>query len=65
MGAALDRLSYIMSGRQIVLYKQPVVRPVGVEETWQRIFAKILIKVMGPETTWGVRITICVPDSRR
>ena len=37
--------------RLIALDKQPGVRPVGVGETWRLIFAKIVLKVTGPETT--------------
>ena len=40
-----------MSGRLIALDKQPSVRPVGVGETWRRLFAKIVHKVTGPEAT--------------
>ena len=35
----------------IVLDKQPGMYLVGVGETWHRLFANIVIKVMGPETT--------------
>ena len=38
-------------GRLIVLDKQSGVHPVGVGETWQRIFAIIFPKVTGPEAT--------------
>ena len=34
-----------------MLDKQPDVRPVGVGETWWRLFSKIVLKVTGPETT--------------
>ena len=40
-----------MSGRLITLYKQPGVQPVGVGETWQCIFAKIVLEVTGTEVT--------------
>ena len=40
-----------MSGRLIALNKQPGVRPVGVGETCWRLFAKIIVKVTGPEST--------------
>ena len=40
-----------MSGRLIVIDKQPGIRPVGVGETWRCLFAKIVIKVTGPEVT--------------
>ena len=39
----------LMSGRLIVLYKQPGIRPVGVGETWRRMVVKCLLKVAGPE----------------
>ena len=39
----------LMSGRLIVLDKQPGIRPVGVVETWQRMMAKCLLRVAGPE----------------
>ena len=38
-----------MSGRLIALDKQPGIRPVSVGETWQRLMAKCLLQVMGPE----------------
>ena len=40
-----------MSGRLIALDKQPSVRPVGVGEMWRRLFANIILKVTGPEST--------------
>ena len=40
-----------MSGRLIALDKQPGVRMIGVEETWRRLFSKIIIKVTIPEAT--------------
>ena len=40
-----------MAGWLIALDKQPDIRPVGVGETWRRMFAKILLKVTGPEST--------------
>ena len=40
-----------MSGRLIALDKQPGMHPVGVGETWRRIFYKIMLKVTGPEAT--------------
>ena len=39
----------LMSGRLIALGKQPGTRPVGVGETWQRLMAKCLLLVAGPE----------------
>ena len=38
-----------MSGRLIALDKQPGVRPVGVGETWRRLFDNIVLKVTVPE----------------
>ena len=43
-----DYLAF-MSGRMIVLDKQPDVRPVGVGETSRRLFTKIVLMVTGPE----------------
>ena len=43
--------SAFMSGRLIALNKQPGVRPVGVGETWRRIFAKTVLKVTRSEAT--------------
>ena len=40
-----------MPGWLIALDKQPDVRPVGVGEKWRRIFANIVLKVTGPEST--------------
>ena len=40
-----------MSGQLIALNKHPVVRPVGVGETWRRLFAKIVLKVTVTEAT--------------
>ena len=40
-----------MSGRLIALGKHPGVRPFGVGETWQRLFAKIVLKFTGTEAT--------------
>ena len=40
-----------MSGRLIALGKQPGVWPVGIGETLRSIFAKIVLKVTGPEAT--------------
>ena len=39
----------LMSGRLIALDKQPGIRPVGVGETWRRMMAKCLLRVVGPE----------------
>ena len=39
----------LMSGRLIVLDKQPGIRPVGVGETWQQMMAKFLLSVAGSE----------------
>ena len=38
-------------GRLIAIDKQPGVRPVVVGEMWRRIFAKIVLKFIGPEAT--------------
>ena len=38
-----------------MLEKQPVVRPVGVGEMRQRLFAKILLKVTGIEATMACK----------
>ena len=38
-----------MSGRLIALDKKPGTRPVGVGETWRRMMAKCLLRVVGPE----------------
>ena len=38
-----------MSGRLIALDKQPGIRLVGVGETWWRMMAKCLLRVVGPE----------------
>ena len=35
----------------IVIEKQPDMRPVGVGETWKRIFYNIVLKFIGPEAT--------------
>ena len=44
-----------MSGRLIALDKQPGIRPVGVGETWQRMMAKCLMRVAGPEAKSACR----------
>ena len=40
-----------MYGRLIVLNKQPGVCPVGVGETWQRFFAKYVMRAKGRKDT--------------
>ena len=40
-----------MPGRLIEIDKGPGVRPVDVREIWRRLSAKIVLKVMGPEST--------------
>ena len=40
-----------MTGRLIVLDKQPVVHPVGIGETWTRLFSNWVMKVTVPEAT--------------
>ena len=42
-----------MYGRLIALDKHPGVRPVRVGENWIQLFAKCVLKVMGPEATNG------------
>ena len=44
-----------MSGRLIALEKQPGVCPDGFRESWIRLFAKILLKVTGPEATMACK----------
>ena len=53
----------MMSSRLIVLDKSPGIRPVGIGETWRRLLAKCLLRVMGQEIkvacgterlAWGV-----------
>ena len=45
-----------MPGRLIVLNKQPDVRLVGVVEIWRHLFAKIALKVTGPEATMAFQV---------
>ena len=40
-----------MVGRLIALDKSPGVRPIGIGETWRRLFAKVLLSQVGPEAT--------------
>ena len=40
-----------ISGRLIALDKQPDVHTVGIGEMWRLLFAKIVLKVTGPEAT--------------
>ena len=40
-----------MSGRLIVLEKQPGIHPVGIGKNWKRLFDKFLLSVIGPEST--------------
>ena len=50
-----------MSGRLIELDKQPSVRPVGVGEIWQQLFAKFVLKVIVPEATMAFQYDqLCV-----
>ena len=44
-----DAYRALISGRLIVMYKQPGIRPVGVGETLRRLMAKCLLRVMEPE----------------
>ena len=39
----------LMSGRLIALDNQPVIRPVGVGETWWRMMEKCLLRMAGSE----------------
>ena len=39
----------MMSGRMIALDKSPVIRPVGIGETWRRLLEKCLLRVTGQE----------------
>ena len=41
----------LLSGRLISLDKIPRLRPVGIGETWFRLFDKCMLKVTGPEAT--------------
>ena len=49
-----------ISGRLIALEKKPGLHPVGVRETWRRLFPKIVLKVTGPEA-----IMVCQDDQLR
>ena len=40
-----------MSVRLITFDKQPVIFPVVVRETWRRLFAVCVLKVIGPKAT--------------
>ena len=51
-----------MSGRLIVFEKQPGVSTVRVGETWIRLFARIGLKVTGPETTMACQGVVPAPD---
>ena len=44
-----DAYRDLMSGRLIALDKQPGIRLVRVEETWRKLIAKCLLRVVGPE----------------
>ena len=39
----------LMSGRMIALEKSPGIRPVGIGDTWRRLLAKCLLRVLGKE----------------
>ena len=41
----------LMSGRLIALDKSPGVRPIGIGESWRRLFAKCLLSVTGEEVS--------------
>ena len=45
----------LVSGRMIVLNKQPGIKPVGVGETWRRLIVKCLLRVTGPEAKAACR----------
>ena len=47
----------LMSGRVIVLDKQPRLRPVGVGETWRRLMTRCLLWVVGLEAKAACRTT--------
>ena len=38
-----------MFGRLVALDKQPGIRPIGIGETWRRLFAKCVLRVAGTE----------------
>ena len=40
-----------MSGRLIVLDKNPGIRPVGLGKKWRHLFTNIVLKDTGPEAT--------------
>ena len=40
-----------MSGRLVALEKRPGLCLVGFRETWQRLFGKCMLRVMGPKST--------------
>ena len=39
----------IITGRMIALDKSTLIRPVGIGETWRRLLAKCLLRVLGQE----------------
>ena len=41
----------LMAARLVALDKQPGVRPVGIGEVYRRLFAKVLLKVIGSQAT--------------
>ena len=50
-----------ISERLILLDKLPGVRPVGIEETWRRLFTKCVLKVTVTEATHAYKdYQICV-----
>ena len=50
-----------MLGRLMALDKKPGVHPVGVGETWRRLFSKIVLKFTGLEVTMACQdYQICV-----
>ena len=42
---------YLMAGRLIGMYNQPVVRPEGIGETWCCCFVKYVLALARPEAT--------------
>lgn len=42
-----------MAGRLIALNKPPGVRPIGIGESWRRLFAKVIMKITVNEATEG------------
>ena len=47
----LEAYCAFISVRMIALDKQQGVHPFGVRETWQRLFAKCILRIMGAKST--------------